>query len=931
MVRFTEKLQHTDTKVTKKTERMTPERWQQVDKLFHAALKCEPGRRAAFLTQSCAGDEPLHVEIESLIASHEQAQDFIEMPASDVAAELLARNQSTLEVGQTIGHYNILSSLGAGGMGEIYLADDTQLGRQIALKLLPAKFTIDSEHVRRFEQEARAVSALNHPNIVTIHEIGRSNSLHFIATEFIDGENLRQRLANSPVKLEEALDIAVQVASALSAAHAAGIVHRDIKPENIMLRRDGFVKVLDFGLAKLTLLQEAGGKTSSSSMWMVNTNPGMVMGTVQYMSPEQARGQDVDARTDIWSLGVVLYEMITSQAPFLGETPSHVLVSILEGEPAKLAQKTKVPPELEEIVEKALRKKREQRYQTANELAIDLKSLKQDLGVKARLKQSNKSGADAKETTFATAVETDYEYGAGTTRDTSAGSKSSAEYLVAEIKRHKRGATIAAAALIMIFTTLAYSFYWKRGGGHLPSISDPIDSVAVLPFVNEGGDPSTEYLADGISDSVINSLSRLPKLRVIGLNAVLRYKGKPTDPQRVGRDLNIRAVLMGRMMQRGDDLTISTELVDVRDNRRLWGEQYNRKRSDILAVQEEIARKISEGLRLQLTGEERKQLEKRYTQDPEAYGLYSLGRYYSEKNTKEGWEKSVEFYEEAIKIDQKYALAYVGLSRVHHQLQMMGFEMPKETLRKREWAALKAVEVDNTLSEAHAALAEVKAFQLDWTGAERESKRALELDPNSFDANRRYATNLAHDGRLDEALVYAKRVYELEPTKPAPASFLGYVYFLGRQYDKAIEYYLKSVERSPDNASWHFFLGEAYVAKGMHKEGIDELQKAVALDNAPERWDRYPVLAYAYAASGQRDAALKILAEQKRLAKQRYIPAYNFAIIYLGLGDLDQAFEYLNKSFDEGKPLIQVPSRPLFDILRSDRRYTELLRRINRL
>ncbi|MCA1601147.1 MAG: protein kinase, partial [Acidobacteria bacterium] len=703
-------------------------------------------------------------------------------------------------------------------------------------------------------------------------------------------------------------------------------------PENVMLRSDGFVKVLDFGLAKLAPRHASLAEPKAPTKSMVKTNPGMVMGTVQYMSPEQARGQDVDARTDVWSLGVVVYEMVTGRAPFAGETPSHVVVSILETQPPPLTHENEMPKGLEQIVGKALRKNRDERYQTARDLALDLKSLKQELEVEARLKLSPKPDAGTSETLTKSvgqrAVETVHQSAARTVDVAKARPTSSAEYLVGEIKRHKRGAALAAAAMILVFTTLAYSLYLNRGGEHLATSGEAIDSLAVLPFVNESADPNTEYLSDGISDSVINSLSRLPKLRVISLNAVLRYKGKQTDAQNVGRDLNVRAVLMGRFVQRGDGLAVSTELVDVRDNSRLWGEQYNRNVSDILAVQEEIARKISERLRLRLTGEEKKQLEKHYTENTEAYLLYSLGRYHFHKNTKEGFEKSIEYYEQAIGVDPKYALAYFGLSSAYQQLESRGFAFPKEALRKQEWAALKAVELDDTLSEAHVALAVAKRLHGDWAGAEKEFKRALELDPNSLEANQRYASYLAYSARADEALVYAKRAEELDQSRPG--SLVAYIYFLKRQYDAAIELDLKAVEKSPNNANCHFFLGEAYVAKSMYKEGIAELQKAVALDNAPERWDRHPMLAYAYGVSGQPDEALKILEEQKRLAKQRYIASYNFAIIYTGLGDKDRAFEYLNKSFDDGKPLTQVPSRPLFDSLRSDPRYTELLRRLNR-
>jgi eukaryotic-like serine/threonine-protein kinase len=924
---------------------MTPDRWTQINELYQAALDHEANQRATFLERACHGDTELRREVESLIAAHEQAGSFITEPALKMAAKVLAGDQTSSLVGVTFSHYRIESLLGVGGMGEVYLAEDTSLGRKMALKLLPKFFTTDTERLHRFEQEARSASALNHPNILTIYEIGQDDGRHYTATEFVDGETLREHLTNSTMTINEVVDVAIQIASALQAAHQAEIVHRDIKPENIMLRRDRVVKVLDFGLAKLLAGKgdrETGrvgeedptiATSPSQPVYSSVTNPGVVMGTVRYMSPEQARGLEVDARTDIWSLGVVLYEMVTGRAPFAGETPSHVVVSILESQPSAFVADLDVPPALERIVTKALRKDMAERYQTASDLALDLKSLKQDLDFEARLKRSSRSdrseGQAATKSDERAAVAITSESTAHTVDVAIARPASSAEYLVGEIKRHKRGAVFAAAVMILAVTTFVYSFYLKRGGEHLAPSGEAIDSLAVLPFVNETADPNTEYLADGISDSVINSLSRLPKLRVISLNAVLRYRGKQIDPQAVGRDLNVRAVLMGSMTQQGDSLAISTELVDARDNRRLWGEQYNRKRSDILSVQEEIARKISEGLRLRLSGEEKKQLEKRYTQNTEAYFLYSLGRYHSEKLTKEGLKKGIEYYEKAIGVDPKYALAYVGLFSAYHDLQGRGFEIPKETWRKREWAALKAVELDDTLSEAHVALAVVKFYRLDRTGGEKECQRALELDPNSFEANRRYAIYLSYEARADEALVYAKRANELDQTRSRPGD-LGAVYFVARQYDAAIEEYLKAIEKSPANANSHFLLGEAYVAKGMYKDGIAELQKAVALDNAPERWDRYPMLAYAYAVSGKRDDALKILAEQKRLAKQRYIASYNFAIIYTGLDDKARAFEYLNKAYDEGMHLVQVPSRPLFDSLRSDPRYTELLHRLNR-
>jgi eukaryotic-like serine/threonine-protein kinase len=909
---------------------MQPERWQQIDQLFHLALDKTRDERQLFLADACAGDEVLRCEIEELISSHEQAEEFIESPASDLAAELLGHGQSELKLGEKIGPYEIQSVLGIGGMGEVYLATDTRLSRRVALKLLPPKFTFDPERVRRFEQEARAASALNHPNIVTIHEIGHSNGASFIVTEFVEGQTLRQLMNEKPFTLNEALNVAIQVAGALAGAHSAGIVHRDIKPENIMLRVDGYVKILDFGLAKLIETQTSDSDPETPTL--LQSNPGLVMGTVQYMSPEQARGKSVDLRTDIWSLGVVLYELLAGRVPFSGETPSHVMVSLMEDDLPALASYTNVPAELDRIVSRALRKNKRERYQTASELAHDLKELKRELQLQGRLKQSIETDEHLREsgTKSNRRMAISHAPASAATADIVAHPTLSPGYLVREIQRHKLALALAAAAVIVATVTIAYLVHRARSRD-LAASGGAIDSVAVLPFVNVNNDPNAEYLCDGISDSIINSLWRLPALKVMSLNSVLRYKDKQINPQAVGRELNVRAVLVGRITKRGDGLVISTELVDARDNSLLWRGQYDRKLSDILVVQEEIAREMASSLRLRLSGEEQKQLAKQYTGNTEAYLLYSLGKYHFRDVSarEEELEKSIEYYEQSITKDPNYALAYTGLAASYMVLGQRGFLRPEESRKKGKWAAQRAIELDDTLAEAHFSLGALRFKDWDWTGAEKELRRALELDPNSSQAISGYSAFLVDAGRAEEALPYAKRAEELKERNVTPAQ-VAYVYFHARRYDAAIELYLKSVEKTPNNPHLHFFLGEAYVAKGMYEEGVAEMQKAVALENAPERWDRYPVLAYAYAVAGRRDEALKILNEQKRLAKQRYISPYNFAIIYTGLGDKDRAFEYLNKAYDEGAGgLSHFPVRPMFDSLRSDPRYRNLLRRMN--
>jgi serine/threonine-protein kinase len=548
-------------------------------------------------------------------------------------------------------------------MGEVYLAQDTTLRRAVAVKLLPADFTANQDRLTRFEREAFAASSLNHPNILTIHEIGSENGHHFIATEFIDGESLRERIKREAFERHEVLEIGVQVASALAAAHAAGIVHRDIKPENIMLRQDGFVKVLDFGLAKLIEQEKPAPDLEAPTKAVHNTAPGMVMGTVNYMSPEQARGKEVDARTDVWSLGVVLYEMVAGRLPFAGETMTDVLGLILHKEPPPLTHGgAHIPVELDRIVTKALRKDKEERYQVVKDLGLDLKSLKQRLEFEAELDRTETPERSGEARRAATG-------GSGTITPTSkiapaqtggAGdihvTASSAEYIVGEIKQHKRGAALVLATLLAAIVGLTSFFYFTKSG------TAAINSVAIMPFVNVSKDPNTEYLSDGISESLINSMSQLSQLKVIARSSTFRYKGKEIDPEEVAKTLGVGAIVTGRVVQRGDELQVSVELMNAQDKTQMWGEQYNRRAADLQAVQAEIARTISEKLRLRLTGAQEQQITKQATQNPEAYQLYLTGLFYSRKGNIENNKKALDYYTQAVALDPKFALAYASMT-----------------------------------------------------------------------------------------------------------------------------------------------------------------------------------------------------------------------------------------------------------------------------
>ena len=884
---------------------MTPDRWQQLKQIFQSALERNPAERSAFLSQACAEDPALRSEVESLLSSHDEAGESIEAMAAEAATEMLAGDRAI--VGKQIAHYKVLNRIGRGGMGEVFLAQDTRLGRKVALKLLRKDFTRNEERLRRFRQEAQAASALNHPNILTIHEIGQDDSLQFMATEYVEGETLRQHISRARMTLGHTLEVAVQVASALAAAHQAGIIHRDIKPENIMLRTDGYVKVLDFGLVKL--VESKAVETAAPTMPKVETEPGLVMGTVSYMSPEQARGLAVDARTDIWSLGVMIYEMVTGRQPFEGETASDVMSLILQKEPLPLAHWwPEVPSELERVVKKALRSDKEERYQTIKDLLIDLRTLRKQLEVEAEIGRSAPPmGGRPATNNQSAAATTQY--------------PSSAEYIVTGIKRHKWAAGLALAALAIALAAATYYYSLRSGRA-------TINSMAVLPFANASADPDTEYVSDGITESLINSLSQLPNLRMIARTSAQRYKGRDVDPQTVASELGVQAVLTGRVVRRGDSLSISVELVDARDNRHIWGEQYNRRLADILAVQQEIAREIAERLRARLTGEERRRVTRNYTQNVEAYQLYLRGRHHWNKRTAEGLRQAIEYFQQAIDRDPNYALAYSGLADCYSNLQGYAGAPSSEMVPRARAAASRALEIDPSLAEAHASLGLNHYQSWQWAESERELKRAIELNPNYASAHQWYGLWLEMVGRFDEALDEVRRAQELDPLSPVINTNLARHYLMRGGSDAAINECRKVIELSPNSFEAHIILALAYQKQGRHDEAIAEFQKAVELTGRGS----YPLgaLGFSYAVAGRRSEALAILRElEDKYARREAIGAW-IAWIYAGLGDKDQAFAWLERDFQERRGTLQnaVLLYPYLDTVRSDPRYAGLLRRM---
>ena len=831
----------------------------------------------------------------------------------------------------TFSHYRIVSKLGAGGMGEVYLAEDTRLDRKVALKFLNEEFSKDAEKLKRFIQEAKAASALNHPNILTVYEIGEVDGRNYIATELIDGHTLRKHLSHKePLSLNTILKIGIQVAEALSAAHQAGIIHRDIKPDNIMIRGDGYAKVLDFGLAKLSEPPPVAGPQTGSeeaTRIQVNTNPGVVMGTVSYMSPEQARGNPTDARTDIWSLGVVLYEMLARRVPFPGDTTSHTIVSILEKEPLALEN---VPAELQRIVRKALTKDLEMRYQSARDLLIDLKNLRRDLDIQGEIERSVIPNREITATPIRENATETYHSGsvAGTQSTTGATpfttkSSSSLEYAVTQAKTHKLASTIVGLVLLAVVITVIYFALISKSNSAVA-----IRSIAVMPFINEGGNNDLEYLSDGMTDTLISSLSQLPNLNVKAHSSVFRYKGKETSPQTIGKELNVQAILNGRVAQRGDQLTLTLELVDTQTENVIWSEQYNRKQADLVSLQTEIARNVSAKLKSKLSGVDETKLAKTYTANAEAYQLYLKGLFYWNKRTAESLNASIDYFNQAVQKDPGYAQAYAGMALAYVLLPQYSAGSPAESMAKGSAAARKALQLDETLPEAHTALANMLFyFERNIPESDREYQRAIELNPNYATAHQWYGGgNLTSTGRFDQAIAEGRRAVELDPLSLIANVELAAIYGYARQYDQGISQLHKVIEMDPNWYLGHMVLCQTYALKGQFAEAIVEGEKGRGLSDDPAVMS---FLAYSYARSGKRDEAMKLVDKMHEVARQRYVPSYGFGVAYIGLGDKDQAFQWLERSLqDRAWEITFLKVDPSMDSLRMDPRFNELVRRV---
>jgi serine/threonine-protein kinase len=847
---------------------MGAEDWRQVEELFHTALGLNSAVRGEYLASACRGDGVLLGEVESLLSAFDSRSGFLEEPAFSLGMSLLSSAPADSLTGKTVGPYKIIKALGGGGMGQVYLAEDTRLGRKVALKFLSEKLSEDNWAKRQLTKEAQAVAQLDHPNICAVYGLEEEAGHTFIVMQYIEGETLADLIRRSPPDVKQALTFAAQMTGALAEAHSHGILHRDIKPSNVMVTAGGQSKILDFGLA--TFIQQRQDAAFNADASTEFSHSGLIIGTVAYMSPEQLRAERLDFRSDIFSFGTLLYELFSGENPFAHDNQAETISAILTSRPAHLTRRgaAAVPQELNRIVLKCLEKEKERRYQSASELLIDLQNL-----------QDESSFRRARKSLRAVAL---------------------------------------VALLIILFVGSAVAYMYATR----------VRTLAVLPLVNEGGDPGNEYLSDGLSDNLIGKLSRLSRLRVTSPTIVSGYKGRAIDPQAAGRELHVDAVLVGKLIQRGEFLTVEARLISTDDGAQLWAYVYDGRMTDIIGLQDQLSERIASGLQVWMASGEKRSLTAHNTDNPEAFRQYMLGRNYWGKRDRANIQKAIECFKRAVDLDPNYADAYAGLADSYVVMNTVPYgPLPtKEVMTKARAMANQALTIDDTLCEAHTSLGVVKLkYDWDWQGAAAEFRRALVEKPDYALAHYWYANLQAVLGNHEESIAESKSARDLDPLSPLAEMNLGRAYYFARQYDMADAHFTRMLKSDPNDLKAKYLLSLTYIQKGMYGEA------AGLLESFPESDSLFAAapLGYAYAKLRRKDEALKVLGEVLERSKNVYVPPLEVAIIYIGLGDRDEAFKWLDKAYDERfSSLIYLTADPLFDDLHQDARFADLAARL---
>lgn len=898
---------------------MEADRWQRIEEVFHLALQYDAAEREAYLARMCSEDQSLLDEVRSLISSHEHSGEFLDKPQLSAGLQLLAVRDAPSREGETIGHYSLKNRIGLGGMGEVYLALDRRLGRNVALKLLPVSFNNHPDWVRRFQYEARAASSIAHPNIAHVYEVGEANGQHYIAMEYLEGATLREYLWRARLKPLEAIDIAIQVARALSAAHATGVLHRDIKPDNIMIHHDGYVKVLDFGLAKSTVALKSQHEDRGTAS-AIETGAGIIVGSPAYMSPEQARGLEVDHRSDLWSLGVVLYELLAQKSPFLSDTPSDTIAAILKTDPPPLSLLVpELPEEIEPVVAKLLAKGAEDRYQSVESLITDLCNLTEGLKHRKTIERHPETVAGTGRSAL---VPT-----SGLNQQRSKQLVKSGASIPAYVRSASKPTKLNLFALLLI--VLSTLLILRHSGYSAPEIRvSPITSIAVLPFANGNGDPNTEYISDGLSESLIERFSLLSRIKVIARSSSFKHREKLADLRNIARDLGVQALVIGTVTQQEDDLLVSVELVDVNQATQLWTGQYQYKASNLPVILNDITRKVATKLNLGLSTEEMNLITRDQRGAGDAYEWYLKGRFYWNQLTEEALDKSIECFNEALALDPQYALAYTGLANSYVVLGA-NYRSPEEPFRRAELNAQKALEIDGDLAEAHYTMAATRyLYYWDLSGAEQELKRSLELNPNYAMANSLLCYVSLTRGDTKQATAYINRALELDPLSLLFNVRLSDIYYFQRDNERAIELHEKLLSENADASFLYNNIAIAYAQMKRFDEALAASQRAtILLGQDP---DTLSTLGVIYALSSRAGEARWIAGTLEQLSKKRYVQAYSIASIYGTLGDKAQAFTWLEKAAKQRDCyMLKIKIDPAFDKIRPDPRYGRLLKSLN--